>query len=141
VPTIQRHRRNGFLCDDFNHPDIAASYFNISLVHCKQGDSEKAIKCLKESLAIELHSLPANHPDLAKTYDTLAGALYEQKKFKEALESMMKCYEINSTYLSPDHPEIIDNLDKICFFRNSYERWRRSDGVQEKSSETITSLK
>ncbi|MBR3707761.1 MAG: tetratricopeptide repeat protein, partial [Lentisphaeria bacterium] len=87
-----------------NHPDTAASHYNIGLVYGMQGNYAKALEFFNKALEIRLKVLGENHPDIVASHGGIAGTLYRSGKKTEARDHLRKAAAIARKTLGPDHP-------------------------------------
>jgi Tfp pilus assembly protein PilF len=96
-----------------NHPDIANSYNNISLIYYNKGENDKALEYQSKSLEIQILSLPPNHPDFANSYNNIGNIYYIKGENDKALEYYLKSLEIQILSLPPNHPDIATSYNNI----------------------------
>ncbi len=52
----------------------------------KKSEYDTALKCFKESLTLNLESLPSNHSKIATDFNNLATIYYDIGQYRRALE-------------------------------------------------------
>ena len=81
-----------------DHVDIAASYNNIAIIHCKQKRYTVALQWYTKSLNICKKQSGNTHPHVLNTYNNIATVYYLQNKYTEAIKlynKVIACYESN----------------------------------------------
>ena len=76
------------------HPDISASYKNLSTVLRDQGELKEAKKYLERALNIRQQTLGSQHPSVATCYNNLANVLSDQGDLKQAKEYEQRAHAI-----------------------------------------------
>ncbi|CAF1683853.1 unnamed protein product, partial [Adineta ricciae] len=88
------------------HPNLAASYTNIGLVHSDMGNYTQALEYLQKALSTQTESLPPNRPNLAGSYTNIGLVHREMGNYSQALEYHEKAVSIQTQSLPPNHPHL-----------------------------------
>jgi len=94
---------------DKNHPDLASSYNNLSLIYRVLGQPEKALEFQLKALHIREQLFEKNHPDLANSYNNLAVIYMALKDYDSAAVYGEKALVILQRLFPNGHP----NLDMV----------------------------
>ena len=87
-----------------DHPDVAASFYNIGVVYRQKGDLENALVQHQKALEIRTRVFGSEHPDVATSYQNLAAVYHRQGNHVQTKEMATKAYHIFLKVLGPDHP-------------------------------------
>lgn len=88
------------------HPDLVASYNNLSVVVADQGDQERALQLLREGQRNQLLTLPSDHVRVAILDINIASILDELGRPDSALALYTSCTPKIEKGLGPDHPTL-----------------------------------
>lgn len=96
------------------HIDVAGALVTKGACLVAQGDTDEAMECLTEALAITEESVGSTHPCVAEIYSEF-GSLHVRKcQFKEARASIRKALDIYRwSNLDDDFPGIQDAKEKL----------------------------
>ena len=86
------------------HPDTAATYDNMAVVYCDQGDYEKALEYHGKALPIRERVLGSEHPSTAMTYNNMANVYYDQGDYEKALEYYQRALKVYLDTFGEEHP-------------------------------------
>ena len=90
-----------------NHPNVAATFYNIGLLFYETDRKEKAVCYLKRALKIVGDILPADHPNIIKTLKSLSDMCFEIGEPEEAAEYARRAEELQKSreYREEEPPE------------------------------------
>jgi len=91
---------------DKNHPSLATSYNNLSLIYQGFGDLPKAKEFQLKALEIREKVFDKNHPDFAQSYHNLAIIYYDMQEKENALEFINKAIKILEYNFPNGHPNL-----------------------------------
>ncbi|CAF0922245.1 unnamed protein product [Adineta steineri] len=118
-----------------NHPDLATSYNNISLLYTKKGECSKALSFYEKTLEIREKTLPLNYHDIAHTYYNI-GALYGFRgEYSKALSFFEKAVEIGQKSLPPNHPDFATSYNSMGLVYANKREYSKALSYYEKALE------
>ena len=107
------------------HPDTAATYYNIAGVYYRMGDYDKALEYYNKALVIVEKVLGAEHPNTAATYNNIADVYQNMGNYDKALEYYNKALVIFEKVLGTEHQHtavIYDNIGLVYREKNDYDK-------------------
>lgn len=88
-----------------DHPDVAATLFNIGICRYRRADIDGAIETFSSHLAIIERTLGADHREAAAPRRMLSQCHLAAGRLDAAREQASRALEIAKSKLGPDHPE------------------------------------
>ncbi len=116
-----------------NHPDTAASYYNLGNVYARQGEYGKAEGLYEQSLAIRERLLGEDHPDTAASYNNLAGVYVSQGEYWKAKRLCEKSLVIRERLLGENHPSTSISYNNLAYVYASQEKYEEAEELCAKS--------
>ncbi|CAF4933927.1 unnamed protein product, partial [Rotaria sp. Silwood1] len=122
-------------CLPSNHPDLAATYNGIGLIHDNMGEYAKALEFYQKSLDIQQTSISSNQPKLAETYNNIGAVYLHLGDIWKALEFYQNSLEISPTYLPPNHPDMASIYNNIAQVYHRIQEYPKALEFYQKSLE------
>ena len=92
---------------DKDHPDLATSYSNLSLIYQAMGNIPLALEDQQKTVVIFEKVLDKDHPDLASSYNNLSVIYYKIGDIEQAAVYIDKTLHIWQHCLPNDHPSLV----------------------------------
>lgn len=102
---------------DSLHPDLAASYHNLSVVLTQRGDGTEGERLERESLRLVERALGPDHPDVAVALSALAYLLEARGAHAEAETLYRRILSIRRRALGEEHPEYLGGLNRLGYLQ------------------------
>ncbi|CAF3840314.1 unnamed protein product [Adineta steineri] len=107
-----------------DHPDIAAVYHNIGIVHEKKDELDLALKNYEIAYEMRQKQLPSNHPHIASSLNNI-GLIYKAKgDFNTALDYFQEALKIDENLNSDDNLQKamkIENIGRVYTDREDFD--------------------
>ncbi|CAF4034979.1 unnamed protein product [Rotaria magnacalcarata] len=96
-----------------NHPDLAASYNNLGVVHTQLNELESARQYYLKVLNIYEERNVTNHPNLAASCNNLALVHEKLDEHSKALEYFERAHNMYAVTLPPEHLRLAITCDNV----------------------------
>ncbi len=102
---------------DSLHPDLAASYHNLSVVLTQRGDAVEGERLEREALRRVEIALGPGHPDVATALSALAYLVEERGDLTQADSLYRRVLTIRKGSLGEEHPEYLGALNRYGYLQ------------------------
>lgn len=116
-----------------DHPEIAASWYQIGELQETLGEYDKAVSLYKKSLAILEQKRGEEHPILANILSKLAALCMELEMEKEAVPLYERLVRIREKALRPTHPQLAISLNNLAESYRLQGRYAEAEACYQKS--------
>ena len=102
-----------------DHPDLAASYYNIASAHHALGQYKKALEYIQKATMIYEEVSGLNHSDLASSYNNFGIVYHSLGHYEKALEYAQKAIRIQEKEFDLKHPDLAASYNTIAIAHQS----------------------
>ncbi|BAK70268.1 tetratricopeptide repeat protein [Aliarcobacter butzleri] len=115
------------------HPNLGATYNNISTIYQSMGNLEKALEYQKRALSSKESVLKKNYPDLAISYSNISIIYQDMGDLKKALEYQQKALEIREKFSEVRKSDLASSYNNISVIYKNIRNLNKALEYQQKA--------
>jgi tetratricopeptide (TPR) repeat protein len=97
-----------------DHPDTLQSMNNLAMSYSKNGQRDKALPLLEQTLQLRKARLGDDHPDTLQSMNNLALTYNENGQTAKAMPLLEETFQLRKSKLGADHPDTLTSMSNLA---------------------------